>query len=269
MSRPVPSDTPETSAGIRLGVIVPAWNEARLVPGLLDALRDQVDPDFTVVVCDNGSTDGTERIVADHVRRHDLSWQVVVERQKGTGAASDTAARVAIAAGCTHLVRTDADCLPAPDWTATVKRLFAETDHLFFGGLTLPRRDDLPVGPLRYRFLCVVNEVAIWCGRLLPENRGRQYQGPYVMVAGNNLAITSELYERVGGFPRTAIEDTHEDRDLTNAVRRVTDRYGLHREMVVTMSVRRIAVWGIVRSLAWYAGHRYRPRSTSTVDVRP
>jgi glycosyltransferase involved in cell wall biosynthesis len=253
MSLPSQRSTP------RLGVIVPAWNEARLVVGLLDALRDQTDTDFTVVVCDNGSTDGTERIVTDHLREHGLPWRVVVERQKGTGAAADTAARTAIAAGCTHLARTDADCIPAPDWTG----------DLFFGGLTLPRRDDIAVGPLRYRFLCAVNEFAIWCGRFLPENRGRQYQGPYVMVAGNNLAITAELYERVGGFPRKAIEDTHEDRDLTNAVRRVTDRYGLHRQMVVAMSVRRIETWGLIRSLAWYAGHRYRPGTTGEVDVRP
>jgi glycosyltransferase involved in cell wall biosynthesis len=260
---------PTQRSAPRLGVIVPAWNEARLVVGLLDALRHQTDTDFTVVVCDNGSTDGTERIVADHIREHDLPWRVVVERQKGTGAAADTAARAAIADGCTHLVRTDADCIPAADWTATVKRLFVETEDQFFGGLTLPRQDDIAVGPLRYRFLCAVNEFAIWCGRFLPENRGRQYQGPYVMVAGNNLAITAELYARVGGFPRKAIEDTHEDRDLTNAVRRVTDRYGLHRQMVVAMSVRRIETWGLIRSLAWYAGHRYRPGATGEVDVRP
>lgn len=266
MSLPHPSDA---GRRVRLGVIVPAWNEARLIGSLLDALRTQDDTDFTVVVCDNGSTDGTGQIVADHVRRYGLPWHVVVEHQKGTGAAADTAARAAIAAGCTHLARTDADCLPAADWTATVKRLFTETDHQFVGGLTLPRRDDIAVGPVRYRFLCAVNEFAIWCGRFLPENRGPQYRGPYVMVAGNNLAIASELYERVGGFPRKAIEDTHEDRDLTNAVRRVTDRYGLHRSMVVSMSVRRIQVWGLVRSLAWYAGHRYRPGAGSAVDVRP
>ena len=41
------------------------------------------------------------------------------------------------------------------------------------------------------------------------------------MAAGNNLAITSDLYLRVGGFKRTRIEELHEDHALMLAVRSV------------------------------------------------
>ena len=68
-----------------------------------------------------------------------------------------------------------------------------------------------------------------------------------------------------GGFPRTAIEDVHEDRALVNAVRRLTRRYGAHREVVVLASARRAHAWGLVRTLGWYADHRYRP---DVVDIR-
>ena len=42
------------------------------------------------------------------------------EPRKGTGAAADTGVRHAIAHGATHVLRTDADTLPVPGWTAAV-----------------------------------------------------------------------------------------------------------------------------------------------------
>ncbi|MBW0121323.1 glycosyltransferase family 2 protein, partial [Pseudonocardia sp. KRD-176] len=78
-------------------------------------------------------------------------------------------------------------------------------------------------------------------------------------------AITAELYERAGGFPRTRIQDVHEDRALVNAVRPLTARYGARRDVVVRGSSRRVRAWGLVRTLGWYADHRYRPEH---VDIR-
>ncbi|MBW0119650.1 glycosyltransferase family 2 protein, partial [Pseudonocardia sp. KRD-169] len=89
--------------------------------------------------------------------------------------------------------------------------------------------------------------------------------GPYVMSAGCNMAVTAELYERAGGFPRTRIQDVHEDRALVNAVRPLTTRYGTRRDVVVRGSSRRVQAWGLVRTLGWYADHRYRPEH---VDIR-
>jgi hypothetical protein len=85
------------------------------------------------------------------------------------------------------------------------------------------------------------------------------------MTPGCNMAITAGLYQRAGGFPRTAIEDLHEDRALVNAVRRLTRAYGLRRDVKVRGSTRRVRAWGLRRTLAWYADHRYRP---SIVDIR-
>jgi hypothetical protein len=85
------------------------------------------------------------------------------------------------------------------------------------------------------------------------------------MSAGCNLAITAALYEASGGFPRSAIEDVHEDRALVNRVRRVTSAYGIRRDVVVRGSVRRLRAYGLRNTLAWYLDHSYRP---DVVDVR-
>jgi len=252
---------------VRLAVIVPVYNESLMLPGLLLPLRKQFDDDFDVVICDNGSTDGSQAFVQSVIDRFGMKrWTLIEEPQKGTGAAADTAAWYAIEHGATHIARIDADCVPEPNWTEAVKRGFTETEDVLFGGLLEPRHDE--VGRLRYLFLVLVNEFVVWTGRLLPENRGSEFHGPYIVVSGGNMAITADMYDRAGGFPRTSIEQSHEDRDLTHAVRRLTPHYGLHRDMVVHASMRRIRAWGVVKTLAWYAGHRYRPRNNEGVDVR-
>ena len=250
---------------VRLAVVVPARDEAHGILATLAALRDQDDADFDLVVVDNGSSDGTADVVRDAAARWGMTrWRVVHEEQKGTGAAADTGMRAAIAAGATHLARTDADCLPRADWTARVRAAFADGHELVAGRL-LPRTDDRPVSRVRQGVLASAVTVAATFGRFRPGNRDPGYLGPYVMTAGCNMAITADLYLRAGGFPRTAIEDLHEDRALVNAVRRLTTAYGTRRDVVVLASTRRAHAWGLVRTLGWYADHRYRPE---LVDIR-
>ncbi|WP_432989758.1 glycosyltransferase family 2 protein [Dactylosporangium sp. CA-233914] len=250
---------------MRLWVVVPAYNEAPGITATLRALAAQTDRDFTVVVVDNGSADGTADVVRGFAGPVGAGpVQVVAEARKGTGAAADTGMRHAISHGATHLARTDADCLPDPDWIARIRAAFGDGLELVAGQL-LPRTDEGPL-PRRYRWLLVgAVEVATWFGKFRPGNRGPAFLGPYVMAPGCNMAIEAGLYERAGGFPRTAIEELHEDRALVNAVRRLTPAYGLRRDVKVRGSTRRVRAWGLRRTLAWYADHRYRP---SIVDIR-
>jgi glycosyltransferase involved in cell wall biosynthesis len=244
-----------------LWVVVPAYNEAAGIAATMAALAAQRDPDFTLVVVDNGSTDGT--IDAVRAAAKGLRLHVVTEARKGTGAAADTGMRYAIASGATHLARTDADCLPLPDWTSRVRAAFADGLELVAGRLLA--RTDEGVGPLRRMVLALAVEVAAAFGKVRPGNRDSRYLGPYVMAPGCNVAITAALYEAAGGFPRTAIEELHEDRALVNAVRTLTTRYELRRDVRVRGSVRRVRAWGLARTLAWYADHRYKP---AVVDIR-
>ncbi|HEU5108696.1 MAG TPA: glycosyltransferase family 2 protein, partial [Micromonosporaceae bacterium] len=183
---------------------------------------------------------------------------------KGTGAAADTGMRHAIARGATHLARTDADCLPDPDWIAAIRRGFAAGLGLV-GGRLRPRTDEFALRWWERRLLPAVVELAALFGRFRPGNRDPAYRGPYVMCPGCNLAITAELYLESGGFPRTAIEEVHEDRALVNRVRRVTSAYGRRDDVLVLGSLRRLRAYGLRATLAWYADHRVRPE---VVDIR-
>ncbi|WP_214411490.1 glycosyltransferase family A protein [Sphaerisporangium fuscum] len=247
-----------------LWIVVPAYNEAGGIEATLRALDAQDDQDFTLVVVDNNSTDRTADVVRAYAVTSLMSIEVITEERKGTGAASDTGMRHAIARGATHLLRTDADCLPRRDWVRAMRRGFADGLEMV-GGRLRPRTDEFRLKLWERHLIPFIVDVAAAFGRVRPGNRDPAYLGPYVMIPGCTVGITAELYERSGGFPRTAIEEVHEDRALVNQVRRLTRAYASRRDVVVYGSVRRLRAYGLAGTLAWYADHHYRP---DVVDIR-
>lgn len=245
-------------------VVVPFYNEEKAIRATLDSLHAQTDRDFTLLLVDNGSTDQTVAVIEAWRRAHpDLRMVLITEPQKGTGAASDTGFRHAIALGATHIARTDADCVPAPDWVARLKACFTRDGLEFVAGGIQPRRDEMPVGLGDLLIMHLLVRVAMIYGRL--ARRGREFKYPYILVAGNNLAITADLYLRSGGFPRTSIAEAHEDKVLSERARRLTDRVRRREEIVVYNSVRRPKRYGYWNTLLWYWDHKYTPEE---VDVR-
>jgi glycosyltransferase involved in cell wall biosynthesis len=239
------------------------YNEATWIGPTLVALSRQTDGDFDVVFVDNGSTDDSVAIIeafaADRPR-----WRVISEPQKGTGAAADTGMRAAIEAGAGLLARTDSDCLPREDWTASIRSALTTDGLELVGGELVPRTDEGLSWATRLALRGAVH-LAEAFGRVRKENKSPEYRGPYMMAAGCNVGITAELYVACGGFPRTRIEDLHEDRALVNAVRKITARYARRSDIVVFGSSRRVQAWGLKNTLLWYKDHAYRP---AVVDIR-
>lgn len=246
----------------RYFVVVPFYNEVEWISATLQALAGQSDRDFVLVCVDNGSTDGGPDVVRDFAGRHpEMDVRVIAEPVKGTGAAADTGFRYAIAEGATHVMRTDADCLPVRDWVANMRRAFDDGAE-FIAGRIAPRRD------AAYRrldgvVLPLLIEVATAYAKLF--RRGRGYKTGWVLVAGNNLALTADLYLRSGGFPRSELGQQNEDRILADRARAVTSRIVSRDDVVVLNSVRRVRAYGYVNTLLWYWDRKYRP---ALVDVR-
>ncbi len=168
--------------------------------------------------------------------------------------------RTAIDAGATLLARTDADCLPRADWTAAIRRSLTTDGLGLVGGELVPRTDEGLAAPTRALLRGAVH-LAEAFGRIRPGNRDPAYRGPYMMAAGCNVGITSELYLAAGGFPRTKIEDVHEDRALVNAVRRIADPLRAAAGRGVYGSSRRIQAWGFPRRCS---GTRTTPTGPTT-----
>lgn len=249
---------------MRFAVTVPLFNEEKFLPTTLEALLNQTDQDFEVFFCDNNSTDRSVAIIKEFANRHKLNWHVVSEQQKGTGAAADTAIRSAIAAGFDHIARTDADSIPERHWVERIKRCYQRNPKAaMISGLSIPIRSEVSfVMFWVYRFFTWFSTMY---GIFRPSNYSRQMRSLYVMAAGNNMAITADAYVTAGGFPRTRIEEAHEDRELVNAVRAKRMPVVRDRSVRVAVSARRAKAWGLYNVLQWYRAHR---KPEENVDIR-
>jgi glycosyltransferase involved in cell wall biosynthesis len=247
-----------------LWVVVPALNEAGSIGRTLEALDAQTDHGFTLVVVDNGSTDGTADVVTAFAATARMPVVVLTEPRPGPGTAADTGFRHAIGHGATMLARTDADCVPAPDWVATARRVLAGGVEMACGR-SVPRPDESPSWAERRLFPAAVRLAAVY-GRF--AQRGRRYRTPYVLCHGHNIAITADLYQRCGGATGTTLLDGSEDVELLNRARRHSDRVARAENLVVFNSLRRLRSWGPRRTLLWYWDRRYRPADEAQTHVR-
>ena len=107
--------------------------------------------------------------------------------------------------------------------------------------------------------------VAIAAAVSVPKNRGRGYRTRFRMMMGSNVGIRAETYLAAGGFPRSRIDEVHDDRVLMNRTRRLTDRITADRQAVVEASSRRYRRYGLRGVIAWYLHHDSRG---APVDVR-
>lgn len=250
-----------------LWIVIPAYNEAAWIGSTIDALALQDDVSPTVLVVDNASTDDTAAEAKAAALRHPrLDVRVIREDEKGTGAACDTGFRHAIEHGAKFILRTDADCLPTRAWAARMRDALDSGLDLVSGNYRA-RTDDgtAPLGasltvPLVYGLVRLV-------GRIRPNNnrKGEGYQAPYILTPGGNMGIRATAYLECGGFPRTKIEEAHEDKHLVNRMRKVSSKLGYRRDAVVHFSNRRAAHNGIVNNLRWYLNHG---GGSGVVDVR-
>jgi len=248
---------------MKLAVCIPCYNESNYIAKTLKSLSLQEDTDFKVFLCDNGSTDDTASIALSAAQTLGLNLEVVQERQKGTGAAADTAFRVAITQGFDLIARTDADALVDSAWTKSIRKHFVSHPAGLASGITGPISGELSFW--QYNIFKGASALAATFGLLRPSNYGNGRRGRYVMTNGNNLAVDSQTYLAAGGFRRSKIEDLHEDRALVNDVRESGGRVYRVRAMKVQVSARRIQAWGLLNSLKWYANHSFQGNQ---IDIR-
>src|SRR5690348_5661762 len=61
-TRPEAPPEPPEAGGVTTTVVLPAFNEAAALPGVLKELEDQLPGDYEVLVVDDGSTDDTAEV---------------------------------------------------------------------------------------------------------------------------------------------------------------------------------------------------------------
>jgi glycosyltransferase involved in cell wall biosynthesis len=251
---------------IKLAVVIPVYNEARSIDRLLQGLKAQ-KPKVEGVhyfIVDNGSTDNTKQLIAKFLKSNKgFPLTVIEESQKGTGAASDTGFRTAVAQGYTVIARTDGDTVPEPDWTSRIEGHFkGENPPRLLGGQPMALKDEF-YRPMDEWLMPVSSTFTRW-GYALMKLRPNYWK----QARGYNMATSADAYLEVGGFPRTSIDQL--DEDVAYSVK-VIKRFGaksvrIDRKLVVRNSSRRIHTLGLVGVLVYYIFPF--ARKPGNVDIR-
>jgi glycosyltransferase involved in cell wall biosynthesis len=180
---------------MKLSIVIPAYNEERLLQATLDAVRVAVGGlgggiTWEIIVCDNNSTDRTAEIATA------AGVTVVREAVNQISRARNTGAKVATG---DWLLFLDADSTPTPGLFADLAESMADP-KICGGGATLTSDKSAPV--IFRMFIGLWNALS----RLKSE------------VAGSFFYARREAFESVGGFSEKLF--AAEEIDLTKRLKR-------------------------------------------------
>lgn len=203
-----------------LTVVIPALNEASVLPKLLGALARQTRRPDRVIVADAGSTDGTREIAVAH------GAEVVDGGMPGVG--RNAGARLATT---DLLLFLDSDVVMGDGVIAAMLREFEKRDLAVAAAFIRPIERDA-----RYVFACEVTNFYLDM---------MQYVAPH--APGCCILVRREVHEAIGGFDETL--KLAEDHDYVERASEL-GKFRILRRARVRVSMRRLASEGIV-SLAF------------------
>lgn len=213
---------------MRVSVVLPAFNEEKLLPAALAAVREAASAftsrgwEWECVVCDNNSTDGTAAVARA------AGATVVFEPVNQIGRARDAGARAATG---DWLVFIDADSTPSSALFASIADRIA-SGRALGGGSTV----ELEPGTPRYaRFVC-----GLW-------NLWSRLAG---WAAGSCVWVEAEAFRAAGGFGTEyyAGEEVFLSRRLKTLARRSGRRFVILSEHPLRTSSRKLKLYTLTEA---------------------
>ena len=107
---------------MKLCVVVTTYNRPDALDAVLAGYRAQADPDFELIVADDGSTAETRRVVESWQAQAPFPLRHVWHEDRGFRAAA-IRNRALAASTADYIVFTDGDCIPAPSFIVAHRAL--------------------------------------------------------------------------------------------------------------------------------------------------
>ena len=92
--------------GKEVSVVIPAYNAEKHIGKMIESLAKQSFGDFEIIVVNDGSTDGTEAVALDAIKKYGLNGRVITKKNGGQSSARNAGIKAATGK---WLVMPDAD----------------------------------------------------------------------------------------------------------------------------------------------------------------
>ncbi|MFM1869888.1 MAG: hypothetical protein RLY99_632 [Pseudomonadota bacterium] len=209
-----------------ISVLLATYNWPEALSLCLQALREQTNQDFEIIICDDGSTDTTTKLISKfqedfpvplkHLWQEDKGFRKTLILNQGIEAANGE-----------YLVFLDGDCIPQKDFIAQHLKL-SEINHLVTGSRILSTQEltnnlcsaghwsheKLKINGLRWGLNGLLNK---WLPLFikLPDFSGRLYKKfEWRRIKGCNMACWKSDAKAIGGFDESLLGWGHEDADF-------------------------------------------------------
>ena len=209
-----------------ISVLLATYNWPEALSLCLQALNQQTDNDFEIIICDDGSTEKTKDLIdffkstsvipIKHLWQEDLGFRKTLILNEGIRQSKGD-----------YLIFLDGDCIPQDDFIAQHKKL-AQKNHLITGSRILSKKSLTQqlcgTGEWSSRYLN--NNAFIWGLKglinkflplffKLPDHPLRLYKKfEWRRIKGCNMACWKSDALAIGGFDESLIGWGHEDADF-------------------------------------------------------
>jgi glycosyltransferase involved in cell wall biosynthesis len=227
---------------VKISVIVPAYNEEKLIADSLGCIRTafaafhQLEWESELIVCDNNSTDRTAELARA------AGATVVFEPVNQIGRARN---RGAHAASGDWLLFIDADSYPSSELFAELARVI-QAGHSLAGGCLIRMDTGNLTGQLMVRGWNLISRITNW-------------------AAGSFIFCEASAFRRIGGFNLELF--VSEEIDLSQRLKKLGR--ATKRKMVIlprhplTTSARKLQLYSVAEILSFSANMILMPRRTS------
>jgi 1,2-diacylglycerol 3-beta-glucosyltransferase len=200
-------DKLQNSPNLSVSVIIAARNEEENLQECLESVANQTYPIslYEIIVINDGSTDGTEAICNDFIKRYPNIKSIQVKEDTIIRGKANALAQGIEAASGEIILITDADCTVPKTWVEqTVNRYDPEVGLI--GGFTL-QKATTPFGGMQsldWTFILGMAAATAGLGHPLGS-------------IGNNLSFRRSAYDQVGGYRKLKFSVT-EDYTVVQAI---------------------------------------------------
>ena len=206
----------------KISVVTPTFNRCDELKHLVYSINNQTlkSKYFELIICDDGSTDGTERTIKDLLKSINFKLKYISQKNSGPGIARNKGVNNAKGE---LIVFTDSDCEAEKNWLENIYNSYLNENFDAFGGPDLAKNDFLPIQKaINYSMSSFFTT-----GGIRGHNKNMLTT---FFPRTHNMGIKKDLFLKLGGFSAMRFG---EDIELSNRVHKEGAKVKLLNDVIV------------------------------------